>query len=71
MLVVQEEWLEWKQHPTTIEFFKSLDREREHIKEQLVLGLFEEDEKARGIAKCLLDLQEMKYEEWREVAYGK
>lgn len=71
MVVTQEEWEEWKQHPTTQEFFKMLTLERERVKELLVLGLYEEDEKAKGIAQGLKMLQEMTYEEFREASYGK
>lgn len=69
MVVTEEEWTEWKQHPMTSEFFKALKKEREKIKEQLVLGLFEEEFLAKGIARCLQDLQEMKYDDFKEIVY--
>jgi len=69
MVLTQEEWDSWKQEVVTKEFFKMLAKEREDVKEQLVLGNYEEDEKARGIAKCLLDLSSLDYDGFREVAY--
>lgn len=69
MIVTEEEWKDWKQHEVTKAFFKSLDKEREKIKEEMVLGLFEDDGVARGMARCLLDLREMKYSDFREVVY--
>ena len=69
MVLTQEEWDSWKQSPVTKEFFKMLVKERESVKEELVLGNYEEDEKARGIARCLSDLSSLDYDSFREVAY--
>lgn len=72
MLVIEQEWLEWKEHPVTKEFFNMCIKERDTIKEELVLGLYKEREDvAQGIAKCLLDLKEIQYSDFREVNYGK
>ena len=71
MIYTKDEWDDWKQHPVTKEFFRMLAKERESVKENLVLGIYEEDERARGIAKCLLDVIEMTYDDFREIAYDK
>jgi hypothetical protein len=70
MILTPEEWDEWKQIPTTKEFFKMLKIERERVKELLVLGLYEKDDEARGIAKCLEQLATLDYDSFREVIYG-
>lgn len=71
MVLTEEEWLEWKGNPTTREFFRMLHREREKVKEELLDGIYEEDERARGIAICLRQLQELTYDNFREAAYEK
>ena len=70
MILTEEEWLDWKQSPTTQEFFKYLHLERERVKELLVLGLYEEDDRARGIALCLEQLAVLDYDTLREAMYG-
>lgn len=70
MLVIEEEWLSWKQHPVTEEYFKMLVKERERVKENLVMGAYEDVGKAQGVAQALLDLKEMKYADFREASYG-
>jgi hypothetical protein len=69
MVLTEEEWQEWKTNSITKEFFKALIKERETVKEQLVMGLYEEEGLARGVAKCLKDLTDMTYNDFREAAY--
>lgn len=69
MIITEEEWNDWKQHEVTREFFKSLKEERERIKEQLILGGFDEEGVARGMARGLQDLIDMKYDDFRELVY--
>ena len=70
MILTEEEWMLWKDSQTTREFFRMLKVERERVKELLILGLYEKDEQARGIARCLEQLQEMDFMDFREVMYG-
>lgn len=70
MVVTEEEWSSWKQHPVTEEYFKMLVKERERIKENLVMGAYEDVSRAYGMAVTLQQLKEMKYDEFREASYG-
>ena len=70
MVVTEEEWLDWKQNPVTEEYFRMLVKERERIKENLVLGTYDEVSKAQGVAQALQNLKDMKYDEFREASYG-
>ena len=70
MVVTEGEWLEWKQHPVTEEYFKMLVKERERLKEHVIIGAYEDVSKAYGMAMTLQHLKEMKYDEFREASYG-
>lgn len=71
MVVTEEEWLDWKQHPVTEEYFKMLVKERERLKEHLVIGAYDDVSKAQGMALTLHQLKEMTYDEYREASYDK
>lgn len=67
-IVVQEnEYQEWKQIETTQLFFKSLFKVREHLKENLIRGSYENEEFVKGKAGALQDLLDMTYEELMEI----
>jgi len=68
------EFQEWIQHPVTKAFFKSLENNREELKENLVVGLYEgkEESEVRGICKSVVNILNMNYEEIMEgLNYGK
>lgn len=66
MVLTEHEFLSWKEDDVTQEFFKKLKQIREQMKEELVLGLYDNSDYARGKAMCLLELIEMKYEDFME-----
>ena len=67
MLISVEELQEWKQHDVTQEFFKSLKKTREYLKENLIRGNFENEDYVKGKAATLLDLLEMSVEDLQEI----
>ena len=78
-MISQAEWTEWKQHPTTIEFFRFLTHVREELKEGLAEGAgtgHSIDESAQlsakyiGQCQLLKDLDELTYEEMIKEIYG-
>lgn len=71
MILTEEEFLEWKEHPVTKEFFKVLTLTRENLKENLIRDLYDNDEFVKGKATALLELLEMTFNEIKEVTYGK
>jgi hypothetical protein len=66
MLITEDEFQRWKEDDVTQMLFGKLKQTREKIKENLVLGLYDTPEFARGKAMCLLDILEMKYEDFVE-----
>lgn len=71
MVITPEEWDEWKHHHITKAFFSAMKDRREEIKENLVMGSYEEDGYARGAAQVLLNILEMSYDEFKEEIHGK
>ena len=71
MILTKGEFLDWKGNPTTQYFFKALKNSREILKEEYVLGLYEEAGKVEGKAQLLRDLIEMDYETLQEIAFEK
>lgn len=67
-IVTEQEFQEWTNHPVTQSFFKTLKKEREDLKENIVLGLYEEKEEqqVRGICKSVINIVEMSYEQLSE-----
>jgi hypothetical protein len=63
MVLTVQEWNDWKQDDVTKEFFKALKASREILKEEHILGLYEERGKVEGKAQLLADLIDMKYED--------
>ena len=66
MVLTEQEWLEWKQLDVTQEFFKNLKKAREKIKEDVINGLYANDEFAKGKATCIQELLELDYNEFME-----
>lgn len=65
--VTLEEYTEWREHSITKAFFKAIRNHREVMKEDLILGLYDNPEFAMGKASALQELQEMKYEQLMEI----
>lgn len=74
MILTQVEFQEWLQHPVTKTFFKSLSNNREELKENIVIGLYDENEEkeVKGICKSVSRILDVTYEEVMEgLNYGK
>lgn len=61
-VITEEEFVEWLQHPATKAFKKALFKDREVIKENLVQGVYENPEQARGMAKAIQSILILDYE---------
>lgn len=64
--ITEEEFLRWKEDEVTLRFFYGLNRIRETMKEQMILGLYDNPEFVQGKAQALQELLEMKYDEFME-----
>ena len=71
MVILENEWTEWKEHPITVEFFKTLNNGREILKEMLAFGNVENVEYIQGKLRGFYDIKEMKYEEFMEMKNDK
>ena len=71
MVLTKEEWLEWKENPTTKYFFAALRNAREVLKEEHIRGAYEEAGKAEGKAQLLNDLIYLDYETLQEIKIEK
>jgi hypothetical protein len=69
--VTPEEFAEWKLHETTQQFFRAIRNHREVMKEDLIKGLYDNPEFARGKGQAFLDIIEMKYEDFAEIMHDK
>jgi len=67
VVIIEEEFLNWKEDDVTKQFFKGLKSIRETMKEQMILGLYDNPEFARGKATVLQELLEMDYNEFMEI----
>jgi hypothetical protein len=70
MLIVEKEFLEWKQSDVTQQFFKALKSTRESLKENLIRGNYENEDFVKGKASAFFDLIEMSYEDFKEAVDG-
>lgn len=43
MRLSKEEWADWRDHPVTIEFFKTVHQHREEALQKLAYGLYSEE----------------------------
>jgi hypothetical protein len=66
MVLTEEEFLNWKEDEVTKAFFKGLVLVREKMKEQMILGLYDNPEFVQGKASALLEIREMSYDEFME-----
>ena len=73
-IVTEQEFLEWTNHSVTKAFLKSLQNNREELKENIVVGLYDEKQEleVKGICKSVINILEMSYEQVMEgLRYGK
>lgn len=66
-VITEEEFLRWKEDDVTQHFFEGLFKTREIMKEQMILGLYDNPEFVQGKACALQELLEMKYNEFMEI----
>jgi len=67
VVLTEEEWAEWKLHPTTKYFFKALSKGREFYKEELVRNNVANEDFLKGKAGMIQDILEMSYEDIQEL----
>ena len=63
LLVTEEVFEDWKQHPVTKRLFKLLDSEREEMKEGLVYDTYSNPEDVKGRCRAIGILLNITYEE--------
>lgn len=71
-----EEWKEWRENPRTKEFFDTLDRLRDNIKEEWANSIYtgpvgeetiQRNAAALGQVSLLRELREMSFEDFEEI----
>lgn len=70
-MITQEDYNEWKTQEVTKRFFKFLRDNKERLKEDWVIGLYEEDENLRGRCQMLSLIIDVEYEDIMEKVDGK
>lgn len=68
MVVTEDEFLRWKEDDITKQFFKCLEISRETMKENMILGLYDNPEVVVGKGIVLKELLDMKYNEFQEAS---
>lgn len=68
MVVTEDEFLRWKEDEITKQFFKCLAMSRETMKENMILGLYDNPEIVVGKGIVLKELLDMKYNEFQEAS---
>lgn len=66
MVITEEEFLDWKELETTKALFKSLVMTRENMKENLILGLYDNPSFVEGKGMAIKELIEMNYKDLQE-----
>ena len=66
MVITEAEFQNWKEDVVTRSLMVALRRTREELKEDVILGVYENSDFVRGKATCLQELLEMKYEDLQE-----
>lgn len=66
--VTQQEYQEWLESSVTKAFFKALEANREELKENIVVGLYDEKQEleVKGICKSVINILDMSYEQLME-----
>lgn len=68
MVITEDEFLHWKEDEITKQFFKCLAISRETMKENMILGLYDNPEVVVGKGIVLKELLEMNYNEFQEAS---
>jgi hypothetical protein len=68
MVVTEQEFLEWKEHPATKTLMKALRNDREFMKEQLIRGLITDENEVRRRCNAILNLLDLTYQDLVEGA---
>jgi len=68
MVLTEQEFLEWKEHPATKTLMKALRNDREFMKEQLCRGQVENEEEVRGRCNAILNIIALDYKDLVEGA---
>ena len=67
-VVTQQEYQDWLEAGVTRAFFKTLEANREELKENIVMGLYDEKQEleVKGICKSVINILDMSYEQLME-----
>ena len=68
IVLTQEEYQEWKQHPATKCLFKALRNDREYMKEELCRGSLDNEQEVKGRCNAILQILNVGYEDLVEGA---
>lgn len=68
MVITESEFLEWKQNDVTRQFMSNLKTVREKLKENLILGVYDNPKFVRGKATAVQEIVEMDYKEFQEAS---
>jgi ABC-type dipeptide/oligopeptide/nickel transport system ATPase component len=68
MVLTEQEFLEWKEHPATKTLMKALTNEREFMKEQLVRGNVSDEAELIGRCNAILNIVALDYKDLVEGA---
>ena len=63
--MTEQEFLDWKEHLVTKAFLKTLNGNREELKENVINGVYspEQELEVKGICKMVVNILELTYEE--------
>lgn len=61
MVVTEQDFLEWIEHPITKAFKKALWKNREVLKENLIRGNYTNQEQVQGMAEAITQILVMDY----------
>jgi small nuclear ribonucleoprotein (snRNP)-like protein len=68
MIITQQEYLDWVEHPVTKALKKSLHNDREYLKEMIVRGNVDNEEEVKGRCNAVLNILNITYEDLVEGA---
>jgi len=71
MVLTQQEYLDWVEHPATKALKKALNKDREYLKEMWCRGNLTNEEEVKGRCNAILGILNITYEDLVEGAkYG-
>jgi hypothetical protein len=68
MVLVEQEFLDWLEHPATICLKKALTKDREYLKEMWCRGNLENEQEIKGRCNAILGILNITYEDLVEGA---